>query len=179
MSLKSKPLADLPEGFRVLIDANIFIYHFAGASAECTQFLLGCEQGRFQGVTGIHVVLEVLHRLMIAEAIAQKLAPSRNAVKKLKENPDVIKRLKSYQEKTRSIREMGIEILPLSAEILEASAACRKEYGLLINDSVTVALALRERVQALASADRDFERVNELVVYRPMDVAMQISRSEG
>jgi len=36
---------------------------------------------------------------------------------------------------------------------------------------VTVALALNQGITALASADRDFERVEELVVYSPTDIA--------
>jgi predicted nucleic acid-binding protein len=42
---------------------------------------------------------------------------------------------------------------------------------LLVNDSVTVALALNQGITALASADKDFERVKELAVYSPTDIA--------
>ena len=35
-------LTEIPEGEAVFIDANIFIYHFAGASEECKEFLKDC-----------------------------------------------------------------------------------------------------------------------------------------
>lgn len=178
MSWKSRHLMDLPEGTHVFIDANIFIYHFAGASGECTQFLFRCERQRLHGVTSIHILLEVLHRLMIAEAVARKLVSLRNATRKLKESPRIISQLKSYQAKVEAIFEMGIEILPLSGEIIQTSAQYRREYGLLVNDSVTVALALNQGITALASADKDFERVKELAVYSPQDVKI-IEGMEG
>ena len=34
-------LDDVPQGERIYIDANIFIYHFGGRSPECKAFLNG------------------------------------------------------------------------------------------------------------------------------------------
>ena len=47
------------------------------------------------------------------------------------------------------------------------SHAVRKEYGLLVNDSLVAAAAALSGIQALASADADFERVTELETYEP------------
>jgi predicted nucleic acid-binding protein len=55
-------LDDLPRATSIFIDANIFIYHFTGASGECTRFLARCEAGELAGVTSVSVLLEVLHR---------------------------------------------------------------------------------------------------------------------
>ncbi len=64
-------LADLRDGDRVFIDANIFIYHFGGRSLECKALLERCARRDLLGYTSTPVLAEVLHRRMVAEAIAQ------------------------------------------------------------------------------------------------------------
>ena len=66
-------LEDLPEGARVLVDANILIYHFSGVSLECRAFLQRCEFREVEAFTGVHILLEVLHRLMVLEALQKGL----------------------------------------------------------------------------------------------------------
>jgi predicted nucleic acid-binding protein len=115
---------------------------------------------------------------MMIEAKVKKFVTSSNVAKKLRKKPHIVKQLSDYYEQAQSILEMELEILPLSLEIVAASERCRREYGLLVNDSVTVALALNQGITVLASADRDFERVKELVVYSPQDVKI-IEGMEG
>ncbi len=164
-------MGKLPAGVRAFIDANIFIYHFTGTSQECKEFLARCGRGEVFGVTGVFTLLEVLHRLMMIEATVKKLVTPGSVAKKLRRKPKAIKQLSSYYEQVKSILEMGFDIIPLSREIIATSERYRREYGLLVNDSVTVALALSQGISTLVSADRDFERVEELAVYRPMDIA--------
>lgn len=168
--MRAKPLRKLPTGTRVFIDANIFIYHFTGVSQECREFLERCEHGEIFGVTGVLTLLEVLHRLMMIEAEAKKLITPGRLARKLKEQPEIVKHLKDYQTHAEAISEMGVEILPLEVESVVISKHYRRKYGLLVNDSVTVALALSQGISALASADRDFEQIKELTVYSPMDI---------
>ena len=66
-------LEDLPEGARVLVDANILIYHFSGVSLECRAFLQRCESRQVEALTGVHILLEVTHRLMVLEALQKGL----------------------------------------------------------------------------------------------------------
>lgn len=176
--MRAKPLSKLSTGTRVFIDANIFIYHFTGASQECREFLARCEHGEVFGATGVFILLEVLHRLMMIEAQAKKLVTPGSVAKKLKEKPEIVKHLKDYQAHADAILEMGLEVLPLDMESIVMSEHYRQKHGLLVNDSVTVALTLSQGISALASADRDFERVKELTIYKPMDVAVQTSESE-
>lgn len=163
-------LADLPAGERVFIDANIFIYHFTGVSPQCTELLKRCEQRELLGVTGVNILLEVLHRLMMIEAVTKNLITPGNVAKKLREKPQVVKQLRDYQKQTEAILEMGLKILPLSAESVTASVRYRQDYGLLINDSMTASLALTEGIKTVASSDRDFKRVKGLAVYSPTDI---------
>ena len=54
-------LADLRDGDRVFIDANIFIYHFGGRSLECKALLEHCARRALLGYTSTPVLAEVLH----------------------------------------------------------------------------------------------------------------------
>lgn len=87
---------NLKNGDNIFIDANIFIYNFGARSPECKELLLRCATGEVAGYTMTSVLSEVLHRLMIAEAIEKGLITERNPVRKLRENPEIIKKLTTY-----------------------------------------------------------------------------------
>jgi len=168
---KALPLPELPAGQTVFIDANIFIYHFTGLSQECSIFLERCEQGDLWGVTAVHILLEVLHRLMMIEAVTKGLVTSGNVTKKLRKRPNVVKQLADCQGQTEAILEMGIEMVGLTSDSLKVSHPYRHRDGLLVNDSLTVAVMEAEGILDLVTADPDFTRVKGLRVYRPMDLA--------
>ena len=71
-------LANLRDGDRMFIDTNIFIYHFGGRSVQCKAFLERCARRELLGYTSTPVLAEVLHRRMVAEAIAKGLQPVSN-----------------------------------------------------------------------------------------------------
>lgn len=98
-------LAEARDGDRVFIDANIFIYHFGGRSLECKTFLERCARRVLLGYTATPVVAEVLHRRMIAEAIAKGFVTARTAVRKLSSAPDLVKQLTQYQEDVDKITQ--------------------------------------------------------------------------
>jgi len=168
---KALPLPELPAGQTVFIDANIFIYHFTGLSQECSGFLERCERGDLWGVTAVHILLEVLHRLMMIEAVTKGLVTSGNVARKLREKPNVVKQLADCQTQTEAILEMGIEVVGLISDSLKVSYPYRCRDGLLVNDSLTAAVMKAEGILYLATADPDFTRVEELRVYSPLDLA--------
>ena len=64
--------ADLLAGESVFIDANALIYHFAQHptyGAPCRQLLQRVEGQDLPGFSSTHVLGEVAHQLMIAEAL--------------------------------------------------------------------------------------------------------------
>jgi predicted nucleic acid-binding protein len=163
-------ISEIKAGETVFIDANIFIYHFTGVSEESTLFLKRCEEGELTGVIGMNILIEVLHRLMMIEAITKGFVKPGDVVKKLKKKPDIVKKLTDYQTNTLSIIDIGIELLPLSEDAIKSSLQFRKKYGLLVNDSLTSAMMDLEGIVNLATMDKDFERVEEFRVYSPQDV---------
>jgi predicted nucleic acid-binding protein len=163
-------LADLRDSDRVFIDANIFIYHFGGRSLECKAFLERCARRELLGYTSTPVLAEVLHRRMVAEAIAKGLVTAKTAVRKLRETPELVKQLVQYQEDVGKIPQMNLTILNLSLEIVEVSAEVRKGEGLLTNDSFVVAYMREQGLTKLATANGDFDRVSGIEVYKPTDL---------
>jgi len=164
-------LADLRDSDHVFIDANIFIYHFGGRSLECKAFLERCARRELLGYTSTPVLAEVLHRRMVAEAIAKGLVTARTAVRKLGETPELVKQLTQYQEDVNKILQMNLTILHLTLDIVKGSAEVRKGDGLLTNDSFVVACMREQGLTKLATANGDFDRVGGIEVYKPTDLA--------
>ena len=52
-------LAEIPEASTVFIDANVFVYHFVGASPQCSALLARCEISEVRGTTSALVLAEV------------------------------------------------------------------------------------------------------------------------
>ena len=167
--MASSTLDQLEPGSRVFIDASIFIYHFTGSSLECRRLMESCENGRIEGFTSVTAVAEVAHRLMTIEAVARGLISPGNVVRKLREKPALVRELHLYQDQTELIPLMGIVILSLDLSTMTLAAEIRRRHGLLVNDSLLAATAIREGIADFASADTDFERVEELRLFRPGD----------
>jgi len=163
-------LAEIKAGSEVFVDSNIFIYHFTGVSDECTDFLSRCERGELIAMTSVNVILEVLHRLMMVEAVSKNLVKPPNIVKKLTNASLKLKRLNEYFINTEKIPDMGITIKPLIFETIIKSHMVRLAFGLMVNDSVIVASMQEEGITLLATNDKAFERVDEIKVCSPEDV---------
>jgi predicted nucleic acid-binding protein len=155
---------------RVFVDAPIFIYHFTGVSEACRRFLERCEATDLDALTSSVVVAEVAHRLMMMEAVLDGRVTPGNVAKKLRGKPDIVRQLQKYQAQVETIPLMSVEVVPVDSGTVLRSRGVRSEHGLLVNDSLVVTSALDNGAEALASADRDFERVLELPLYRPTDL---------
>ncbi len=163
-------LERVPGNSGVFLDANLFIYHFTGVSQQCTALLNRCESGQVRGSTGVHVLIEVGHRLMTIEAVRKNLLPPGNVAAKLRSKPEVVRKLTDYQTNLEAILTIGLQVFALTVDDLVASAALRRNAGLLFNDSLTAAITERERIGAIATSDTDFRRVPNLRVYLPTDL---------
>lgn len=164
-------LEALPSGASVFVDATVFVYHFTGASAACKAFLARCAGGDIEARTSVVVLAEVTHRLMLGEAVSRGLVAGPNVLRKVRAQPEIVRQLVAYNEQVDRIARMGVQVLPLAPELFSEARALRERHGLLTNDSLLLAAALRHGIDALATADRDFERVRGLRVFRPADLA--------
>jgi predicted nucleic acid-binding protein len=163
-------LDEVQKGERVFIGANIFIYHFTGVPNECSDFLARCEQKEIFGLTSVNVLLEVLHRLMMIEAVKKKLANPPDIANKLTKHPEIIKQLNEYYINTQKIAEMGIAVKPLPYDAILKSHSFRVGYGLMVNDSMIIASMQEEGIKTLITNDDGFSEVDRISVYKPHDV---------
>jgi len=161
---------ELAAGASIFIDANIFIYHFTGVSEECSEFLTRCESRGITGQTSINVILEVLHRLMMVEAVTKNLLQPPNILKKLRNQPHKIKQLNEYFVHTQKIERMGITIRPFSYLTVIRSQNHRIRHGLMVNDSLVVALMEEAGIIYLATKDNGFIGIEEITVVSPEDI---------
>jgi predicted nucleic acid-binding protein len=162
-------LAHLPRGSNVLIDTNIFIYALSQRSAQCQELLDRCANEQVAGMTTIEVVNEVCHRLMVIEAAAVGITHRPSAIS-LRRKRDQIKTLTRYWILTAKIFDLDLLIIPLDEIRVRQAAEIRADYGLLTNDSMLLAAALEYGVGVIAGHDSDFERIEGLHVYKPIDV---------
>lgn len=164
-------LEEIESGSDIFIDSNIFIYHFTGVSEECSNLLARCEEGETNGLTSVNVLLEVLHRLMMVEAVNKKLVRPPKTLQKLKERPEKVGQLNDYFTNTMTILDMGIKVYPITAELLRKSQPIRSRYGLLVNDSLIAAI-MEEGIQIMATNDDGFLGVEWIKVYKPSDLIL-------
>jgi len=163
-------LEEIPEGERIFVDANILIYHFSGISPECRAFLQRCERKQVEAFTGIHILLEVAHRLMVLEALHKGLISGSQPARRLKEQPALVKRLSDYNRSVRQIPRLGIRVRAVTLSVVRTSETIRLEAGLMTNDSVTVALMRQIGLTAIATYDADLHNLAGLRVYQPGDI---------
>ncbi|MGV3720273.1 MAG: type II toxin-antitoxin system VapC family toxin [Actinomycetota bacterium] len=163
-------LNEVPPGSTIYLDANILVYHFAGESAQCTELLKRVVQGEVHGWMGAHTYAEVVHRLMMLEARTKSVLTGSNPARKAKSKPEAIRNLADYQRDANAIPILVPDIASLLPEDVTQSSVQRNQFGVLVNDSLSLALMARRGTIALATADRDFLRVTSLQVYVPSDL---------
>ena len=105
------------------------------------------------------------NRLMMLEAVQKGLVWPGNVARRLRERPDVVRALYEYARHAGRIDDVGLRILPVDGQVARASHEVRRGAGLLINDSISVAMMLKDGIRAIATQDRDFKRVPGLQVY--------------
>jgi len=113
-------LEDAPDGGRIFVEANVLIYHFSGVSSEYRSFLERCESHQIGAFTGVHILLEVTHRLMILGVLNKGLNSGGQPARKLKEKPHIIKSLSDYNRSMRQIPSIGVRIRALTPAVIRA-----------------------------------------------------------
>ena len=164
-------LADIHNGSRVLIDANILIYALRGASPQCRALLARCDASAVEGWITTSVVAEFGHRRMIQEAQSLGLVGS-NPARTLGEKPALLRQLSRYQEEVRDLLAGGLQVESVRPDDFHVALEFQRQFGLLTNDSLNLAVARRLGLTDLATADRGFDAAQGFIVYQPVDVVI-------
>ena len=162
----------MASGETVFIDSNIFLYHFTGRSEICRQFLKRCEQGDLHAFTGLTLMGEVCHHLMLAEAISKKLISSKKPSQQMQEKPEIVRQLANYYEQLMNIQTWGIKVLTPPEDLLMKSQIYRSRFGLMTNDSFIPVYMQMAETDKLASNDKTFSQIPSLNVFSPSDITV-------
>ncbi len=166
-------LDDIPGGSLCILDTNVLLYAEQGASLQAQRLLRRIEKREVLGVLPQPVWQELMHKLMLAEALMLGHLSGGNPARQLASKPEVIRRLTLYKDKVEALITLGMGFEPCTqADLTEKAVDIQERHGFLTNDSVIVAIALRLEADALVSADRQFRSIKVIQVYAPSDVKL-------
>ncbi|MFH0991728.1 MAG: type II toxin-antitoxin system VapC family toxin [bacterium] len=154
----------------VLLDANVLVYGVLHRSEQCTKLLRRCAERDVIGIVGLQQLAEVMHRLMMVEARDNAWTTGGNPDRSLSERPDRVRLMNRYSDIVKGLLASGFKFESLVAEDFPAALRLQREYGLLTNDALFIAIADRLRIQAIASADRQLSNVRGIILYSPNDI---------
>lgn len=157
-------------GDSIIIDANIIIYAIQKESEQCKNLLLKCAEEEINGILPVHILAEVMHILMISEARDNGWITGSNPAKQLSEKPDRVRQLLRYENLMKDLMSINLNIISLKQEDFLTTMRIQREFGLLTNDALLVAVSERLRVQGIASADKRFGLVSGKILYSPDDI---------
>jgi predicted nucleic acid-binding protein len=163
-------IADLPNNSRVFCDANVLAYAFLGAepvSSVCLALLERCARREVQLFTSAIQASNLIHRSMVREAVLVLGLEPRKVVSHLKQHPDVVRKLNRYKALPGELGRTRLHILDVTYREIHASKRYRDEYGLLTDDSITLAVMERHGFMDLASNDEDFKRIKNIRLWMP------------
>jgi predicted nucleic acid-binding protein len=163
--------ADLASGDSVFVDANTLIYHFGPHPAfgtACRQLVGRIENQDLLGFTSTHMLGEVAHQLMIAEALTLPGWSAGKVKKRLRQQPAVLQSLTGFRTAVETVLQSRITVLTIAPALVGSAATISQQCGLLTNDALTVALMQANGLTRIASHDTDFDRVPGLTRYAPV-----------
>lgn len=182
-------LLDLPDGTSVFVDTNIFHFHFQKKSKTCTDFLERIAHGDVETYVNTQVLSDLLHKLMMSEAINKNCMSGTNpqGLKKyLKGSRGKTLLIGDYEQQFAAILSIGIHVLPITELLLTETKVERKKYCLMTGDSVHLGTMNRRRVnrrkaplQNIVTYDGDFAHIPGITVWVPMDISKNTYNAKG
>jgi predicted nucleic acid-binding protein len=166
-------LDDIPIGSLCVIDTNVLLYAEQGVSDQAQRFIRRCAKGDLMGTLPQTVWQELTHKLMLAEAMMKGLVSGGNPAARLAKKPEVIRGLSLYRAKVQALVDLGLGFEACTLDDLTKTAfKLQENYGLLTNDAVVLAVAIRLKADVLVSSDKAFQSVTELPVHAPTDLRL-------
>ena len=164
-------LDDIPRGSLCVIDTNVLIYAEHGISSQAQRLLFRVARGEVTGALPQPIWGELVHKFMLAEAVEKGFISTHRPTRQLAANPQKVKRLGLYRDKIKALRTMGLGFeLCTQADLLDTALLFQEKYGLMTNDSLLLAVAVRIKADALVTADENLAHTREIPTYRPTDL---------
>lgn len=166
-------LDDINNGSLCVIDTNVLLYAEQGVSAQAQRLIQRCSKGELTGTLPQTVWQELTHKLMLAEAMMLGKISGSNPAGRLARKPDAIRDLSLYRAKVKALLDLGLGFEPCTlTDLVKTAFQMQEKYGLLTNDAVVLAVALRLDADALVSNDKAFRSITELAVHYPTDLRL-------
>ena len=164
-------LDEIPAGSLCIIDTNVLLYAEQGKSEQAQRLLRRCSVDELTGVLPQTVWQELTHKLMLAEAAMKHGISGRNPAARLADRPEIVRGLSLYQTKLRALLDLGLRFEPcVKIDLIISAFDLQTRYGLLTNDAVVLAVAIRLKADCLVSSNKGFQPVNEVPVFAPDDL---------
>ena len=145
---------EIPSGSTCVLDTNVLLYAHQKASPAATLVLRRCAAADVIGILPSAVWEELCHRLMVAEALATGRVTGPNPTRRLAEHPEIVRGLTAYRESLAELSAIGLRFEPVRREdVLLHAIELQKRHGLLTNDSIIVACAIRLGADYLVTSD--------------------------
>lgn len=161
----------LHHGKTVFIDANIFltiIFEAPEAANPSVRFMEHIHNGDMYGATSVIVLNEIIHRLLIAEAVQKAPMSADSAISFLKSHPQYIRDASTVWGLVEDIRNIqNLKIYGISENTLAFSIDIMHQSGLLSNDALHIACMKENSINTIATYDRDFEKIPQIKVLKP------------
>jgi predicted nucleic acid-binding protein len=163
-------LTDIRNGETVMIDSTILVYANQQKSEEAVQLLRRCASREVLGIVPMPMVAELVHTLMLIEARENGWIEKSNPTRALSERPELVRRLSRYETHVREFLGIGLRVeAATTIDIIEAMNI-QREFGLLTNGALLLAVGRRLNCSAVVSADMSFERIKGIMHYAPSEV---------
>jgi predicted nucleic acid-binding protein len=163
-------LPDIRKGSRVLLDSNILLYAAARHSRECVALIERIANGVVEAGLTTVTVGEVCHRWMMEECRDRGIVLGGNPAKALAEKRHVISQLSNYYSLTMAVLHGRFDIRSVEPGDFVLALQLQRRWGLLTNDSLQLAVAERMGITEIATADKNFDAVQGVIVYKPTDI---------
>jgi predicted nucleic acid-binding protein len=161
----------LHQGETVFIDANIFlsiIFEAPATANPSVRFLEHVHDGVMYGATSVIVLNEIVHRLLIAEAVQSAHISAESAVSFLKSHPQYIQDASTVWSLIDDIKNIqNLKVYGISEHVFTHSIDVMRKWGLMSNDALHIACMKENSIDTIVTYDRDFERIPQIKILRP------------
>lgn len=166
-------LRNIPEDEKVFIDTNILTYYLLNDSvygSECNNFIKRIEEERYYGFVSPIVISETLFNMIKAWAFNEHGIRPRDLVHMIKERPKILRDMPVYQ--TSELFDLFL-LLPVGEVEVKESYKLINKYYLLTNDALNAATMKVNRINNIATNDRDFFNIDWIKCWHPDSYSMQ------
>ena len=105
---------------------------------------------------------------MTIEAINAFGWPVNQIAQRLRKSASHVQGLTLFRKAIQEVPVLGIKIVSIQPDFLDAPAAISQRTGLLSNDAMVVAVMHAQNLVSLASNDADFDRERGITRYSPL-----------